>query len=444
MGAKAPARSASHRRIGVAVSGGRDSTALWHATARQSAKHPGLQVVGLHVHHGLAAQADDWLMHLQRQARRWSAGGLPVSLQWQRLTGAPAPGDSTEAWARRERYAALADMAKAQDIDIVLLAHHRRDQAETFLLQALRGAGPPGLAAMPRKALRQSIHWARPWLDRPREAIEAYVRRHRLGYIDDASNADPRWARNRLRLQVWPALLEAFAGSDERLAASAQRSQEAAACLRELAELDLRAARCADGHLRRSAWMVLSPARRANLLRVWLSAWAADGVPETLVRRLLVELPRAHTARWPLGVGELRLHRGQLAYAIASDRPPAMTTPPALRLDLSRAGRTEVPAWRGAFDVQLVEQQGVAPQQLQRCELRVRSGAERFQQGPKQVARSLKKQYQAAGMPAWAREGPLVFSDDQLLYVPGLGFDARHLAPPGTPMLGLRWVPEQD
>ena len=126
---------------------------------------------------------------------------------------------------------------------------------------------------------------------------------------------------------------------------------------------------------------------------VWLSTWAADGVPETLVRRLLVELPRVHTARWPLGEGELRLHRGQLAYAIASERPPATTAPPALRLDLSRAGRTEVPAWRGAFDVQLVEQQGVAPQQLQRCELRVRSGAERFQQGPKRVARSLKKQY---------------------------------------------------
>jgi len=403
-----------------------------------------VEVVGLHVHHGLVAQADAWLMHLQRQARRWAAGGLPVSLQWHRLTGAPARGDSIEAWARRERYAALAAMATAQDIDLVLLAHHRRDQAETFLLQALRGAGPPGLAAMPRKALRQSIHWARPWLDRPREAIEAYVRRHRLGFIDDASNADPRWARNRLRLLVWPALLEAFPGSDERLAASAQRSQEAAGCLRELAELDLHSARSADGRLLRSAWMALSPARRANLLRVWLSAWATNGVPESLVRRLLVELPHAQTARWPMGKGELRLHRGQVAYVSVSERQSAATAPLALRVDLSRVGRTEVPEWRGAFDVQHVEQQGVAPQQLQRCELRVRSGAEQFLRGPKRVARSLKKQYQAAGMPAWAREGPLVFSDDQLLYVPGLGFDALHLAPAGTPMLGLRWVPEQD
>lgn len=440
MGAKAPARSTARRRIGVAVSGGRDSTALWHATARRAAEHPGLEVIGLHVHHGLMAQADDWLTHLRRQARRWAAGGLPVSLQWRHLTAAPSRGDSTEAWARRERYAALAEMAKAQGIDLVLLAHHRRDQAETFLLQALRGAGPAGLACMPLQAQRQGIHWVRPWLEQPREAIEAYVRRYRLGFIDDASNGDTRWARNRLRLAVWPALQQAFAGSDERLAASALRAQEAAACLGELADLDLQGACAADGGLQRAAWMTLSQARRANLLRAWLSTWATDGVPETLVHRLLRELPGADAARWPLSRGELRLYRGHLAFAVPPEQSQVFAAPKPMPLDLSRPGRVEVPEWRGAFDVGPVLQRGVQPRLLQRCELRARSGAERFQCGPATVARSLKKQYQSAGLPAWARDGPLVFAGDELLYAPGLGVDARRQALPGTPMLGLHWV----
>ena len=182
----------------MAVSGGRDSTALWHVTAR-AARGTAIEVVALHVHHGLQAQADDWVIHLRRQAARWAASGLPVRLCWVRLQRSPARGDSIEAWARRERYATLAALARDEGIGTVLLAHHRLDQAETFVLQALRGAGPAGLAAMPRRAERDGIVWVRPWLDQPREAIEAHVRRHRLSHVDDPSNAGNRLACSRLR-----------------------------------------------------------------------------------------------------------------------------------------------------------------------------------------------------------------------------------------------------
>ena len=124
--------------VAVAVSGGRDSTALLHATAR-AAVGTGVEVLALHVHHGLQAEADDWLRHVRAQCRRWAGAGLPLRLDWRRLAGQPAPGDSIEAWARRGRYAALAEMAQAGGAGLVLLAHHRRDQSETVLLQALRG-----------------------------------------------------------------------------------------------------------------------------------------------------------------------------------------------------------------------------------------------------------------------------------------------------------------
>ncbi len=423
------------QRIAVAVSGGRDSTALWHATAR-AARGSALQVIGLHVHHGLQPEADAWVRHLQAQARRWAARGLPVSLQWHRLQGAPAVGDSIEAWARRGRYAALAEMARACGAGVVLLAHHRRDQAETFLLQALRGAGPAGLAAMPREAHRDGIIWARPWLAQPREAIEAYLQRHRLGFVDDPSNADRRLARNRLRHELWPALARSFEHAETSLVASALRAQEAAACLRELAQIDA----SPDGSLHLSTWLKLSAARRANLLRVWLSGQAHAGVPESLVQRLLRELPEAASASaWPWPGGELRLHAGQLQVVHDAETPIA---PEPQAIDLSREGRFDVSAWRGSFEVRVVDSAGLAPQRLRHCELRARSGGERFQRASGTPPRSLKKQFQDAGVPAWQRSGPLLYGAQELLFVPGLGVDARQQAPSGMPMLGLRWLPE--
>jgi tRNA(Ile)-lysidine synthase len=296
---------------------------------------------------------------------------------------------------------------------------------------------------MPRLTRRQGITWARPWLDLPRTAIEAYLRRHRLGFVEDLSNADLRWARNRLRHTVWPALSGAFEHAEISLAAGARRAQEAAACLRELAELDQIQACDSNGALLVARWVALSPARRANLLRTWLARWGRRGVPQTLVRRLVNELPHAISARWPLGSGELRLHAGRLVFAAAADDVrPAFA--PTISIDLSHPGWIAVPAWRGAFEVRVAHEGGLPAPRLLRCELRARCGGERFQRSAGALPRCLKKQYQAAGVPAWSRTGPLVFADGDLLYVPALGVDARHWAAPGTPMLALHWVADAN
>ena len=295
------------RRLAVAASGGRDSTALLHATVRRAAPL-GLEVVALHVHHGLMADADAWCTHVQRQAARWGAG-----FAVERLEGAPARGESVEAWARRGRYHALGRLARDAGCDLVLLAQHRRDQAETFLIQALRGGGAAGLAAMPRLVHRDGLAWARPWLDQPREAIEAYVRRHRLRFIDDPSNGDLRFARARLR-GLWPALSEAFGDAETTLARAAQRAAAEAALVQEVAGESLQAllADDADAGLPVPAWLRLSAARRAAVLRQWLMQVLSPPVPETLVRRLLDELPGRHAARWPAGAQDLQLRRGRL------------------------------------------------------------------------------------------------------------------------------------
>lgn len=306
--------------MAVAFSGGRDSLALLHATCR-AAQALGLQVAALHIHHGLLPEADAWLRGTQRLCARWRRRGWPVRLHWARLNGQPAPGDSLEAWARAGRHAALAQLAAEAGASVLLLAHHRRDQAETFILQALRGGAPAGLSAMPRQISRAGLVWARPWLYEPRSAIDAYVQRHRLQPVDDPSNADDRLARSRLRLQLWPALEAAFPHAETSLAAAAVRAQQARAALDELAALDLAPLVDADGALAVAGWRSLSAARQANALRAWWAAQARHSAPLALVTRLLAEVRLQGKARWPAGGGwQCTLAQGRLRVVAPPER----------------------------------------------------------------------------------------------------------------------------
>jgi tRNA(Ile)-lysidine synthase len=435
----AEAEGPSAARVAVAYSGGRDSTALLHATLK-AAENLDLEVIALHVHHGLSPNADAWLAHCRARCARWTRAGRPVTFACARVTQAPAPGESVEAWARRVRYAALRELALAHGAELVLLGQHRRDQAETFLLQALRGAGPTGLAGMPRRATRDGITWARPWLDAPRSAIDAYLERHRLAHVDDESNDDARYARNRLRAKVWPALIDAFPDAEGALAVAATWAQEAAAGLAELAALDLERIASAT-ELDVARWCTLSAARRSNALRAWLRR-ETGSAPAPLVRRLLEELPNPRPARWPLADGELRVHRGRLVKA-PSSRPPSNAIG-ATTLAITRPGIYPMPGWGGALRATEVACGGAPVSSLLALELRPRTGGERFQVGPGRPPRSLKKQYQAGSLAAWQRGGPLVYSAGRLIFAPGLGIDARASARSGEPQMALEWLVGAD
>ena len=421
--------------VAVAVSGGRDSMALLHCTARAAAAL-GIDVVALHVHHGLQADADAWARLVEQTCQRWS-----VHFAMQRLEGQPAKGDSVEAWARRGRYLALAAMARAAGAGTVLLAHHQQDQAETFLLQALRGAGPAGLAAMPRQVEREGIVWARPWLAQPAQVVATYARRHRLRFVADPSNADPRFARSRLRAQLLPALRQAFPGADALLAESAARNAEAQALHDEIAQADLVALGEA-GALRLVPWRALSEARRRNVLRLWLSQVLGRGAPQTLIERLMRELPGTAAAEWPAAGVTLRRYRGRLA-AVPARKPTAPSSSLPQLAGIDSAGSYPVPGQAGRLHLVATPVGGVPLDALRNAQWRVRSGGEHFQRAMGTPPRRLKKQFQAAGIASWQRDAPLLFSaDGRLLFVPGLGIDARAQAVAGAPQFALFWEPD--
>lgn len=248
--------------LAVALSGGADSTALLLGCVE---RWPG-QVRAIHVHHGLQSAADTFERHCVDLCAR-----LQVPLQVQRVDARHAPGQSPEDAARIARYKAFEALAldgQAPDaIQSVALAHHADDQVETLLLALSRGAGVAGLAAMPAFWQRVGLDWHRPLLAVPATEVRAWLRARGQAWVEDPSNQDARYTRNRIRAQLLPALEAAFPQFRDTFARSARHAAQASELLDDLARQDL--AEVGDPP-RIAALRVLGAARQANVLRHWL------------------------------------------------------------------------------------------------------------------------------------------------------------------------------
>lgn len=248
----------------VAYSGGADSTALLRAACTL---WPG-QVQAFHVHHGLQAAADAFVDHARRTCLAW---GVPLHVA--RVQARHRLGQSPEDAARLARYAALAELAQAQGAACVLLGHHAQDQIETVLLALTRGAGVAGLAGMPERMERAGVCFGRPLLSVDARALRQALDAQRIAYVDDPSNSDPRYTRNRIRTQLLPGLLDNFPASLQTVARSASLAAQAQRVLDEVAAQDLLQLGQPPAILGLQAY---SRERQANVLRHWLRlGWQA-------------------------------------------------------------------------------------------------------------------------------------------------------------------------
>lgn len=287
--------------FGVALSGGADSTALLMACAQ---RWPG-QVRAVHVHHGLQAAADDFEFFCRQLCER-----LQVPLVVQHVDARPLAGQSPEDAARQVRYTAIADALQSEWPDVldVAVAQHADDQIETLLLALSRGSGLPGLAGMPQRWQRMGLQWHRPWLQVPGAALRAWLHARGATWVEDPTNQDERFTRNRIRARVLPALDAALPGFRDTFARSMRHVAEAQQLLDELAAQDLQQVGQPPVI---AALQALAPERQALALRLWLRLEHGTTPSNAQLRELQAQIADCKTRghRVQLKVGSGRVER---------------------------------------------------------------------------------------------------------------------------------------
>ncbi|WP_199027086.1 MULTISPECIES: tRNA lysidine(34) synthetase TilS [Ralstonia] len=410
--------------VAIALSGGRDSAALLHACAAWRDAGVRVRLVALHIHHGLQADADAWESACARMAQ-----AARVEFHARRVNVATDAGRGVEAAAREARYAALADLCVQTGATILLTAHHQDDQAETVLLQLMRGAGLDGLSAMPMTRAG-GLTLLRPWLDAQRADIEQYAQANALEWIDDPSNEDARYARNALR-PLLTGMAGHFPAYREALARSAAHLADAAALIDEIAQADL-AQIASAGELDVALLAALSEPRQRAVLRAWLAQAGMRALSTGRLEDLRTQLIDARSDGAlciALPAGRVRRYRGAawIEPAVGGASTPVFVAIDAGLFDPTRQAdqRVNVAEWGGALVFSPVATDGIAVQTLQApLSLVHRRGGERIVLRPGGPSRALKQAYQEAGIPAWERQRlPLLYAGDALVFAAGLGVD---------------------
>lgn len=292
--------------LAIAYSGGADSTVLLLAAAQ---RWPG-QVQAIHVHHGLQDAADAFAEHCGAVC-----AGLGVPLQVRRVNARHLPGESPEDAARQARYQALARAARDAGLQSVLLGQHADDQVETLLLALSRGAGLPGLAAMPPVFQREGMVFVRPLLALSAASIRDWLSEQAIAVVEDPSNTDTSFTRNRIRHVLLPALEQCFPRYRETFARSSRHAAQAQELLDGVGAEDL--ARM-GGTPAITALQMLPRARQSNVLRHWLRTDHAASASAAQLDELLEQVAdcrtRGHQIRIKVGTGFVERQGERLAY----------------------------------------------------------------------------------------------------------------------------------
>jgi tRNA(Ile)-lysidine synthase len=413
----------------VAFSGGLDSTVLLHTLA-QLASVRALRLRAVHVDHGLQPESGAWA-----EACRTAGRAAGVTVEVLTLGLVPLSGESVEAVARDARYGALARQLKPREW--LLTAHHRDDQLETVFIQLLRGAGVPGLAAMPARVPFGPGYHARPLLEIDRDCLADYARRHQLSWLEDPMNDSSRFDRAWLRTRILPAVRERWPAAGATVARSAAHLAQASRLLAEMAAADA-AGVMQDGRLAIEGLARLSPDRQVNLVRWWLRSSGLRTPPAGRLGsalRALLEARRdgAPSLRWD--DGELRRYRGRL-YALSPLAPRPVLTPTS-----GACAMLDLGPGLGRFSLVAGEQGGLCARRSAGAAFRFRAGGESLRPHPDRPRKRLKDLCQEAGIVPWMRDRlPLVYVGDRLAAVGDLWIDAEFAVPPGQPALKPVWA----
>jgi tRNA(Ile)-lysidine synthase len=393
--------------IKIAYSGGVDSHVLLHTLCELRASNP-WTIGAIHVNHGLHPQATSWTDHCLAVCRRLGVGCAVEHLKV-RTIGT----EGLEAAARRLRYATL-----ARHIDTgesLLTAHHLDDQAETVLLQLLRGAGVRGLAGMPAVSDFSKGKLIRPLLGFTRAQLLIYAQQEGLQWIEDTSNRDPGRSRNFIRHQVLPLLEQRWPQAKRVIARAGGHAGEASALLDTIAESDLPSLQTTqDGALSIPGLRRLEPARRRNAIRYWIRQHGFLVPPTQLlaqIDRLIEQASQSQHAALTWPGAEVRRYR-QALWVFA----PRPTPDGKVDVPWDPPQSLEIPGTGYMLCAERAVGEGLSAKRLggKTLRVRLRRGGESLRLPGRQHHHKLKKLLQDAGVPPWERQRlPLIFVDDE-------------------------------
>ncbi|QWD67081.1 tRNA lysidine(34) synthetase TilS [Polynucleobacter sp. MWH-Aus1W21] len=417
----------SGKRIAVALSGGLDSVVLLDTVCKAQTKNQAKnQIYAFHIHHGLQKPADDWLIFCEKLAKKYK---IHFDFRLLHLNSEQDSGN-VEARARAGRYEALADLCEEYGIEDLLLAHHQNDQAETVLLQLLRGSGVAGLSGMPvSRAISgiPSITLWRPLLNQSRQELEAYAKEHQLKWIEDPSNQDTKYRRNAVRKKIIPALEKIQPEALANMARSAELLSEAQTLLNRLANQDGKGIIC-KGQLKVDSLLALAkmdlPAAN-NVLRYWLQTQQLTMPSQERLQAWWRDLAKVKVdakLEWLHDQRKIYLWRGMLQLANSEEGHWV------LKILSTNSKQLGLPA-KWVKEAQANNQ----------IILKERLGSEKIQIKANTPRKTLKNLYQEADIPPWERQAPLLYINDELIAVAGIGLSYPHLTSSGRRVLP-EWV----
>ncbi|WP_298440469.1 tRNA lysidine(34) synthetase TilS [uncultured Ferrimonas sp.] len=406
--------------VTLGFSGGVDSSLLALLLGRWQQRHPQVPCRLLHVHHGLSAEADQWLAHCQAQAQAYGLTFEAHKVQLQL-----GPRISVEAAARQARYQVFAQaLAPAE---LLLTGHHLDDQAETLLLALKRGSGPTGLAAMATCQPLGQGQLVRPWLNHSRASIEQAAAALGLTHIDDDSNSDERFDRNFLRQRIIPQLAERWPGIKTSLARSAALCAEQQALCDELAQADYQRCQLPGQGLSLALSADFSQARQNNLLRYFLRQHGALMPSQAQLQQLAAmwqaradSQPQLDWGRW-----SLKRYLGGI-YLLGRQAPAPLSTHPWQQGQLQNGQHWLLkPCYDGPR---------LKPLALSRLSVRYDlPGATKLHPHTRQQRRSLKKLWQEFQVPPWQRsQVALLCYDDTVIAALGYWLEQDFLQSEGV------------
>jgi tRNA(Ile)-lysidine synthase len=417
------ALSGDPKRLVIAFSGGLDSTVLLHALAVSREVH-GKSLLAVYVNHGLHQDSGRWGDHCEAIAR-----SLNVEIERLAVDVMTDAGKGTEAAARTARYDVLRSLI--QEGDWLLSAHHKDDQAETLLLNLMRGSGPSGLSGIAGFRPLASGWLVRPLLSFSQSELRNYATQHDLSWIDDPSNEDRQFDRNYLRHEILPRLEERWPEVSDRLRQSAVLAREAATMLDQLADDDLQALADRPDRLSLDALRALPSERQRNVIRYVVRELGLPAPPATQLRSILADLLPAREDAQPLVQwkgAEVRRYRDQV-YVLPENKFGSEGA----AIQLTNNG-LDLGSGMGELQLDAGAAQGLADAVIDAgLEIRFRSGGEEIKPTGQSHTKKLKKLLQDEGIVPWMRDRlPLLYSGGELVAVADLWIASAAASEPGV------------